>query len=333
MKVLYVYRNQSLGFSIAKVFRPIENEMKNYAETENFYLPIAGAKPWNLWKNINAACQKANEKQYDIIHITGSEYYLTPFLARKHKVVVTVHDLGFYTNTPKSIHTFLLYLFWIKALKWADKITCISDKTQNEVSQLLPCKGNQICTIYNPVDAGFKYLHKDFNDSCPVVLHIGTKENKNLYNTVIALKNIHCHLRIIGKLNAKQISLLRDNGINYTNTFNLTDDEIKQEYEHCDIVNFPSLYEGFGMPIIEGQAIGRVVVTSNLSPMKEIASQSAILVDPTDPVSILQGYKEAIEHHANYIEKGLNNVRRFQVGNITRDYYLVYRELLQNDSI
>ena len=68
MKILYIYRNQSLGFSIAKVFRPIEEEMRKYAEVDSVYLPEAGAMPWQLWKNIKAARYAVKGGGYRIFH-------------------------------------------------------------------------------------------------------------------------------------------------------------------------------------------------------------------------------------------------------------------------
>ena len=318
-----------VGPSIGKVFRSIEEEMKKYVEVDSFYLPKAGAKPLDLLCNIKAACRKANSKAYDVIHITGSEHYLTYFLSRKHKVIVTVHDLCFFTNAPKTPRTIMLYLFWIKTLKYADKITCISNKTQQEVEHLVSLKQeNQVCTINNPIGKEFQYKPKKINEEYPIVLHIGTKPNKNLSNTILALHDFPHHLRIIGRLTEEQKQMLQINRVDYSNAYNLTDEEIKNEYAKCDIVNFPSLYEGFGMPIIEAQAVGRVVVTSNLSPMREIAGDGAILVNPTDTNSILSGYKSAIEKSNIYIHKGLDNVKRFQIETITQQYYKLYKELI-----
>lgn len=107
----------------------------------------------------------------------------------------------------------------------------------------------------------------------------------------------------------------------------MTDEEILHEYEQCDIVNFPSFYEGFGMPIIEGQAVGRVVVTSDLSPMKEIAGGAAVLVNPAEPSSILSGYREAIAHQPVFVKAGLENVKRFRIEKITEEYYSIYKEI------
>lgn len=122
--------------------------------------------------------------------------------------------------------------------------------------------------------------------------------------------------------------MLQENNIDYSSCANISDEELLKEYNRCDIVNFPSLYEGFGMPIIEGQATGRVVVTSNLSPMKDVAGGCAVLVDPNDIQSLRQGYFEAINHGECYIVKGLENVKRFSVETIARQYFNLIKNLL-----
>ena len=328
MKILYIYRNQSLGFSIAKVFRPIEEEMRKYAEVDSVYLPEAGAMPWQLWKNIKAARYAVKERGYDIVHITGAEYYLLPFLKGNFKVVVTVHDLGFFTNFHLTLRTIMLYILWIRPLNLADRVTCISEKTKEEVLKYVAFASSQICTVHNPVSREFTFKPKEFNTTCPLILQMGTKPNKNLNNTVLALRNFPHRLRIIGNLNPKQKALLEIYHVNYTNASNLTDEEIVREYEQCDIVNFPSFYEGFGMPIIEGQAIGRVVITSDLSPMKDIADGRAVLINPVEASSILQGYKEAIERYTEFVELGLDNVKRFRVEEIAKQYFSIYEEVV-----
>ena len=86
------------------------------------------------------------------------------------------------------------------------------------------------------------------------------------------------------------------------------------------------------MPIIEGQAIGRVVVTSNISPMKDIAGDGAVLVDPEDTNSIHEGYIEAINNSQKYIQQGLENVKRFDVSKIVKQYLDLYQYIISNHS-
>lgn len=326
MRVLFVYRNPKMGFSIGKVFKPIENEMRKYADVESIFLPCANYKPISLARNIRAARAAVKSKSYDVVHITGTEHYLLPFL-KKYNTILTVHDLGFYTNKRKSLRTLGKNFLWIRSLKCAKRLTFISEKSRNEAIDLIHINKDAVCVIPNALDSTFKYSPKQINTSYPTILHIGSKPNKNLKNSVLALKDIPHHFRFIGKMNDEQKLLMQSHNINYSNAYNLTDEALIEEYRQCDIVNFPSLYEGFGMPILEAQAIGRPVVTSNIAPMNDIAGDGAILVVPTDINSITDGYKRVFDTWQTVVEHGLKNVQRFDIEHITRQYYELYQEL------
>ena len=92
----------------------------------------------------------------------------------------------------------------------------------------------------------------------------------------------------------------------------------------ADAVIFASLHEGFGMPIIEGQASGKSVLTSAISPMKEIANGSCPLCNPFDVSSIKTGVYELIKNHVTYERLGLSNAQRFTPSIIAREYLKVY---------
>ena len=83
----------------------------------------------------------------------------------------------------------------------------------------------------------------------------------------------------------------------YVNYTNLSQEAIIQQYIDCDMLSFVSTYEGFGMPIIEAQAIGRPVITSNIGAMKEVALDTACLVDPYDVESIKNGIQKLIREN------------------------------------
>lgn len=311
-----------MGFSVGKVFKPIEEEMHKYAEVDELTLPIANYSLKGLWTNICFMRKHLKFSKYDAVLITGTENYLLPFIHSAKKFVV-VHDVKSFFNNVLGLKRKLKELLFIKVLGKADKIISISEQTQNELHKY----GFKSDVIFNPVSPTFTFVAKDFNKEYPTILHIGTKPNKNLKNTILALNGFTCHLRIVGNLSHEDVSLLESNHIDYSSCANISDDELLEEYQKCDIVNFPSLYEGFGMPIIEGQATGRVVVTSNLKPMKDVAGNSAVLVNPEDVSSIREGYKEAIAKCSFYVEKGKKNVDRFSVEMITKQYFNLIKSI------
>lgn len=331
MKILFINRNPRMGFSIGKVFKPIEEEMRKYGDVDSIELPCANYSPRSMWRNIKTAKEAVRRKQYDIVHITGAEHYLLPFL-RKEKTVMTVHDLGFFTNHKFGLRAIKKYFLWIRTLPFASYVTFISEKSEKEALNLVKLKDGRHSIVLNPVGSEFIPYPKAVNTDCPVILHIGTKENKNLESTAIALKGFPCKLQIVGNLTEGQQLVLKLYGINYAQVSNLTDEEILQEYINCDYVNFPSLYEGFGMPIIEGQAIGRPVLTSNISPMKEVANGAAMIVDPTKPEAIRRGYEEIKQQVETLVERGFENVKRFALDKITRQYFDIYKQITNKES-
>lgn len=328
MRILYIYRHPDMGYSIGKVFHSIEEDMKNQAVVSSIYLPVPNYSLRGLWKNIKYVRQHLKDKKFDIVHITGAEHYLLPFLWNV-KTVITIHDIGFYTNNRLSYRNVLKYFLWIKTLTLASYVIFISDKSKNETLRFVKLKDNKYSVVFNPVGPEYVLYPKEINKSYPIILHIGIGSNKNLDSTIIALKGFPCKLRIVGKLTENQKILLDLYNIHYECVFNLTDDEILHEYINCDLVNFPSLYEGFGMPIIEGQAIGRPVLTSNISPMIEVAGDSAVLANPTSTDSIRNGYKILLDDAEEYIKKGLENVKRFALDRISQEYFQIYKNVVK----
>ena len=110
----------------------------------------------------------------------------------------------------------------------------------------------------------------------------------------------------------------------------VTDEEINAEYQNTDIVSFCSEYEGFGMPIIEANATGRIVITSNITPMTEIGGESAIYVNPYNIEEIRLAFKYIISNESirsKHIELGINNIKRFNLNSIVEQYKNLYRTI------
>lgn len=325
--IIFFHRNHKCGFSIYKVFSTIENELKiQKQEIEEYFMPSPNSMPWDVIRNCIYTFKHRNKK--DINHISGHIHDVILGLIGC-KTVLTIHDLVFIDNVRNPIKKFYKWLFWLYIpVKLATKVTCISNETKRRI--LSHINTDKVTVIYNPIDPAFEYTPKTFNEKCPVVLHIGTFWNKNLERTIMALEGIKCHLRIIGKLDNRIIQLLNEKKIEFSNAVNLSDDEIKQEYINCDIVNFPSVYEGFGMPVIEGQKTGRVVITSNIEPIKEISGDAVVFVDPYDIDSIKNAYIKVIGDSRlrdNLIQKGLFNSKRFNAKVIANQYLDLYKSI------
>ena len=320
-KISFFFRNPKVGISIGKVFNTIT---KYFPNSNNVIVPSPRSLPGSLLHNLLYIFRHRNK--YGINHITGDIHYAV-YALMGCKTVLTIHDMVLMEN-KKGLSRYIKGLIWYKwPVKFATYTTFISKHTKEEFEKYYGSELRNSKVIYNPVDDIYKVSKKPFNQERPVVLHVGTRENKNLTRVIEALNGIPCELRIIGKSTKDYLSCLKRNNIDFVFRENISEEELEKEYSNSDVISFPSTYEGFGMPIIEGQSEGKVVVTSDLAPMNEIANGSAILVDPYSVNSIRDGFITAIfdeDTRNRKIQLGLDNVKRFNSKTIASQYRELY---------
>lgn len=326
-KLIYLFRNTSTFFSIENIFRQVAGELtrEQACQCESITLPSPGFNPGSLLKN----ARFVRKLPADIYHVTGDVHYIALFLPGK-KTVLTIHDCVFmYQNRGfKKWVLRKLLLDW--PVRHCRLITTVSDRTKKDILRLTGCPENKIVVIPNPVSEKIVAGPAPFNTGNPVLLFIGTTPNKNLALVIDAIRDIPCTLDIIGRIPAAEEEKLKANKITYRNSFNLSDAEIVQKYAGSDIVLFPSVFEGFGMPIIEGQRAGRAVLTSDLPPMNEVAGEAACLVDPYKAESIREGLLKIIRdtsYREQLVRKGLQNAQRFTPENIAALYLECYKKM------
>ena len=281
-----------------------------------------------LWPRLRDAWA-ARKAQGDVNHVTGDIHYLTYLLGRP-RTVLTVHDLVS-LGRLRGIKRWLLWLLWYwLPVHRSQVVVTISEATRNALLDSVRCDPAKVEVIYCPVSEEFQHSPATFNAVHPRILHIGTNPNKNLGRVAQALAGIDCTLVVIGRLSPEQTAMLAQHGITCENHSNLSRAELLDQYVRADMLLFASTYEGFGLPIIEAQAVGRPVVTSDLAPMPEAAGGAACLVDPYDVASIRQGVLRVIDDAAyrdDLVARGLRNVERFRAVRVAARYAQLYRAL------
>lgn len=266
-------------------------------------------------------------KPNTVYHITGDVHYMAIALGKQ--AILTIHDVGSVTGKGGWMKRWYLKMFWfyLPAIR-VKNITVISEFTKQELSKIIPSYTHKIRVIYNPVNPVFKWTEKTFNTQEPLILLMGTKPNKNLERTLEALSGFKCRLLIVGELTPPQRKLLETLQYNYSNQVHLSLAAVYTCYQACDLLCFASLYEGFGMPIIEAQAVGRPVITANIGAMKEVAGGAAIAVNPYDAYEIRVAVEQLVvnqTYREQLVTKGFKNTERFSMAAVSNSYLELYK--------
>jgi glycosyltransferase involved in cell wall biosynthesis len=328
MKVVFYHRKRRPGnFSIENIFQQVRSALPPDVQSTVKELLFFSQ---GFFKRLLSAID-ALFYQKDVNHVTGDIHFIAIFLRSK-RTVLTIHDIGLMKH-PNPWVTRLFQWFWIiLPVKKSAIVTTVSEQTKQEVLHYVQVDPSKIKVVYNPISSRFVKTPKVFNKAEPRILQIGTKHNKNIYRLIQALEGIPCVLDIIGNVDQPLMDKLQQAKIKFFLFKNLSDEEMIERYQTSDIVSFVSTHEGFGMPIVEANAVGRVVVTSNISSMPEVAGGAAHLVDPYDITSIREGILKVIDdepYRDMLIKKGFENRKRFDGDIIGLQYFEIYNSLFK----
>lgn len=331
IKVVFFNRKpRSLGnFSVEIYFKLMQDYLQADFEIVNKVMPYESNGIINRILNVIFCFLN----QGDVNHITGDIHYVT-LLLRKSKTILTILDCGMLYETS-GLKNKIFKKFWFDIpIKKSKIITSISNATKIDLLKWVDCDPNKIEVIYVCISPEFKQIEKSFNSENPRILQIGTAVNKNLKHLIPALKDIKCTLVIIGKIDSEIKNLANENNINLElHDRRLSDEEVREEYNKCDILSLVSTLEGFGMPIIEANVVGRVCITGNTSSMPEIAGNAAHIVNPFDIHDIHLGFKKIIddkEYRDSLITNGFKNATRFSAVALANQYSKLYNKIAIN---
>ena len=278
--------------------------------------------------------------QADIFHIIDhSNAHVAYWLKRKNTaIVVTCHDLVqfVYPEILKDQSRFPAFSMasWkysVRGMSKADQIIAVSENTAKDLSQMLMIEPQQITVIPNGVDARFclrpeaKSLRQQYGCSPDTIclLNIGsTHQRKNIFTilrvlTALRDRNLSvCLWKIGDDFTDGQKAFIRAEKLEpfIQNLGKPAQDMLISLYNAADLLLAPSLYEGFGLTVLEAMACGTPVITANASSLPEVAGDAAVLVEPMDVKAIVAAVcrlNQDVTYRQILMQKGIERARSF----------------------
>jgi len=278
----------------------------------------------------------------DVFHT--SDWTEPPAKAAK---VTTLHDLTF-LKTGKEVHPRVLNahrrrLNLVK--KESDLIIAVSQATKQDAVKILGMKPSQVRVIYEaaPEDVErikeqkkIKRIKKEYGIKGDYLLvNAPWQPRKNFKRIIQAFKmlsDLNLSLVVIGYSDWGNLELYairhKPNAIIFTG-YVPRGERFNALYSGASCLVYPSLYEGFGLPILEAFICGCPVVTANVSSMPEVAGKAAVLVNPRSVKDIAQGIKEALEKKDTLVKAGLKRAEQFSWEKTAKETLKVYEEAYQ----
>lgn len=288
-----------------------------------------------LWTQVGLALECLINPP-DILFIPA---HTMPVLRRPDlKTIVTIHDLG--AEFLPQYHQFPQKLYLNSSTEYAvshaTHLIAVSDSTKKDLINTLHCDAEKISVIYESYDNSiFKRVEDQeklqavknkYNLSGDFVLFVGTiQPRKNLERAIKAFakaktqNNLPHKFILVGKsgwLNEELYKLPEKLGLKNDIVFlgYVPNDDLPSLYSLATAFLFPSLFEGFGIPLLEAMACGCPVVTSDTSSMPEVVGDSALQIDPQKEEKITDALTDLLtdeEKRKFYIQKGLVRVKQF----------------------
>lgn len=285
---------------------------------------------------------KAMRVRGDVFHVVDHAYgHLVATLPRR-RSVVTCHDLmllklargDFGGAVPFSKTAALSLRLSVSFLRYAARVVVDSRSTATDVLEQAGVPPERISVVYPGVESHFvpspslsakETARRRFDlDDRPAWLHVGNSWfYKNLEAVLQALANTTENareapvlLKVGQGFSASQRALIKKLGIgSRVREIGLLDaDELCAAYWACDVLVFPSLWEGFGWPVLEAMACGTPVVCSGRGALGETAVGAAAVVEPEDPCAIAEAVRHVLgdaEYRRDLVRMGLDRVRQF----------------------
>lgn len=284
----------------------------------------------------------------DVIHFPA----FPPSFFIKKNTYITVHDATMWKFPETLSFKNKLYMrpLTTRGIKIAEKILTVSESSRSEIGDVFPKYKDKIFNTGISISNEIKPIinntinentRKKYNLPEKFILTVGSIEPRKNLRFLIETFTTYCNenknnevkLIITGRAawGAKDInSFIKNNNMEnkIIMTGYVSDEELTSLYTLCDFFVYPSIYEGFGLPVLEAMACGAAVVVSNTSSLPEVAGENALYFNPNSTDELIKNIEYVIENPEvknNLETKSLIRSKEFSWGNVVDSVYSIYK--------
>jgi glycosyltransferase involved in cell wall biosynthesis len=317
------------------------SERKSRISTIGIDLSEGPKLPARLISPVNAALFRcyAAVASPDIVHET---FYTSARAAPKSsKVVTTIHD-----TIPERLPQIWGNIDKHKSnrqnvLARADRVICVSESTRNDLLELYEVDPSRV-SVVRMSSSVFASNKGPIDIGAPYFLHVGARYlYKNFNGLIAAFGDAHLHRthKLVSfsavPLTEAELTAMDRAGVPRDRLIRVSgdDDVLARYYAGAEALVFPSMYEGFGIPLLEAMQCSCPIITSNVSSLPEVAGDAAIYCDPGDIKSISEAMVKIAsspETRKNLIAKGLARAQTFSWDRCAEETYAVYSDLMRH---
>ena len=295
-------------------------------EHDRYHYKVLSGHPL-VWKQLLMPVHQLRYN-YDLVFVPT---YSSPVFYPG-KVLLTIHDLIF-TKHPEWANWKQAVRFRAivpKTAKFADRIIAVSEATRKDIIELTGVSSTKIDVVYLGVEDKFRSLTEDtlnifrdkYNIRYPYILHVGSihprrniKRLCQVFRRLKEEKKINHHLVLAGldlDHTSQLSSYLELPDIHWVGY--VPEEDLVGFFNAADLFIYPSLYEGFGLPVLEAMACGTPVITSNVSSLPEVAGDAALLIEPDDEEDMMRAISRILSEKSlarEMAEKGLERSKQY----------------------
>lgn len=306
-----------------------------------FHVNLMKRLPFNAWESV----RMVRQQDFDVFHPTYYNPYFFRYLQKK-PYVVTVHDM-IHERFPEFFPHDPAVQWKKKVIEHADAVIAISENTRNDIRTILDIEPERIFTVYhaNPLEssqphsgAPVKQPHLP-EPKKPYLLFVGTRAGYKNFEFFISSaarlikeRGLHICCAGGGSFTPPEMKLLKEHGIESSvSTVAANDLFMPWLYANAIAFVFPSLYEGFGFPVLEAFSCGCPVIAAGTGSLPEIGGDAAIYFDPRERDSLIRAIQEIIDNEKqrdDCISKGFIRVKEFSWEKTAQETKRVYENVL-----